>query len=72
MEEATSASSESHFADLKHTMKDVIPCRVDYFVKQHINFVDGMVKKASQHYIKYIDASEMTKGNIYFFHRLTN
>lgn len=72
MEEATSAHSESHFADLKHSMRGSIPCRIDDFVQKHIDIVDGMVKKASQKYITFIDASEMTTGKKKLFYTIVN
>lgn len=58
-QESSSANAESYFADLKLTMGDTIPCRVDLFLPQHMDLIDGMIKKASQRYITFVDASSM-------------
>lgn len=56
---ASTSNVESHFNDLKHCLSDTIPCRIDEFVQEHINLIDGAVKDASQKYITYVDASKM-------------
>lgn len=48
---ATSASVESEFADLKHRAFSIkLPMRIDKFVFQHLNYLDGKIKLASNEY----------------------
>lgn len=59
---ASSANVESSFNDLKHSLGNIIPCRIDQFVQEHIDLNEGAVIDASQKYITFVDASKMQTG----------
>lgn len=54
-ETSSSANVESDFKNVKLSLKDVIPCRVDVFVDHHLQMLDGAIKIASQRYFQYVD-----------------
>lgn len=47
---ATSASVESEFADLNRAFSIKLPMRIDKFVFQHLDYLDGKIKLASNEY----------------------
>lgn len=53
-ETSSSANVESDFKNIKLSMKDIIPCRVDVFLERHLRMIDGAVKIASQRYLGYV------------------
>lgn len=50
-ETSSSSNVECDFKNVKLSMNDVIPCRVDVFVQKHLEMLDGAVKTASRKYI---------------------
>lgn len=53
-ETASSSNVESDFKNVKLSLDHVIPCRVDVFVQNHLEMLDGAVKIASKQYIETI------------------
>lgn len=47
---SSSANAESYFKDVKHTLKDTIPCTADVFVQKHIDRIDELIITASRTY----------------------
>lgn len=53
----STANVESYFKDVKMSLKDEIPCRVDEFIAAHIDMINGMIIDASQDYVEFVDAA---------------
>lgn len=54
-ETSSSANVESDFKNVKLSLSDIIPCRVDVLVERHLEMIDGAVKIASQKYLNYVE-----------------
>lgn len=61
-ETSSSGNVESDFKNVKLSLKDIIPCRVDLFVERHLQMLDGAVRIASQKYFSYVD-NDSESGN---------
>lgn len=48
---SSSANVECDFKNVKLSLGDLIPCRVDVFVQNHLEILDGAVKIASKKYL---------------------
>lgn len=48
---SSSSNVESDFENVKLSLRDLIPCRVDVFVQNHLEILDGAVKTASKKYL---------------------
>lgn len=53
----STANVESYFKDVKTSLKDKIPCRVDEFLAEHIDMINGMTIDASQDYVEFVNAA---------------
>lgn len=52
---SSSANVESYFNDVKRTMKEIIPCKADIFVQNHIDGINDAVITASQKYARTVE-----------------
>lgn len=55
---SSTANVESYFSDTKNCLSQIIPSRLDKFIIEHIDMIDGMIKNASLKYVKSVNIFE--------------